>query len=101
MNKKDIENVATMKSEIKSITKQMDSITPKIEEMYTTFIAGVGKIAVLNREVFGNGKPALRTELNNIKLSVEKKFAFYAGGLCILSIIFTIIVQLILKKYGG
>lgn len=101
MDKKETIEFTVMKQEIKTITKQMDIITPKIERIHDTFIKGDGKITVLNKEVFGNGKPGIRSELNELRLTVEKKFAYYAGCIGIASIIFTIIVQLAIKKFGG
>ena len=90
-----------MKTEMKEINKQMECITPKIDEIHDTFIRGEGKISVLEKEVFGNGKPGIRTEINKLTLLVEKKFSWYAGAIAFASIIFTVIIQLLIRKYGG
>jgi len=101
MDKKETIQLAVMKTEIKLISKQMDCILPKIDEIHDTFIRGEGKIHSLEKEVFGNGKPGIRTEINKLTLLVEKKFSWYAGAIAFASIIFTIVIQLLLRKYGG
>lgn len=101
MDKKETIEFTVMQQDVKSMNKQMDLIVPKIERIHDTFIKGEGKINVLNKEVFGNGKPGIRIELNELRLTVEKRFAYYAGGIGIASVIFTIIVQLVIKKIGG
>ena len=101
MSKKELEDFIIVKSDVKNLCKSVDNIVPKIEEIHDTFIKGEGKITVLNKEVFGNGKPGLRKELSDLRVLVERKFAYYAGGISVGAIIFTIIVQIVIKRIGG
>ena len=61
--------MAEVVTDLSWIKRNLATVMPKIEEMHTTFIQGEGKIKVLNKEVFGNGKPGLNGKLD----SVEKK----------------------------
>lgn len=88
-----IKDATIMQERVKQIEKDLRVIVPKIDNMHDTFIRGEGKIMALNKEVFGNGKPSLRNELHSIRLIVEKKFAYYAGAIAVMTFIISITVQ--------
>ena len=83
--------IAVIKNELKNIKEvelanikcSMNEMKNKIDLMYDTFIKGEGKISVLNKEVFGNGKPGLREKINNLA-----RYVWMAvGGLGVLTFI--------------
>ena len=56
-------DVAKLKTDNEWIKETLSRIVPKIEEMHTTFTRGEGKISVLNKAVFGNGKEGIIDEV--------------------------------------
>ena len=49
--------IVEMATNQKWIMSKLEEIAPKINEMHETFTQGEGKIKVLNKAIFGNGKP--------------------------------------------
>lgn len=99
--------VQLIKKDISYLKDSMDKMIPKFENMYETFIKGEGKINVLNKTVFGNGKIGLKDkidlkaekiEINEIQKRLNKldeKFAKYAGGLAVVVTIITILANVL------
>jgi len=53
------ERLVILETDTKWIKKQFEAVVPKIESMHNTFIKGEGKIATLNKTVYGNGKKGI------------------------------------------
>ena len=85
------EEVAVMKNDVEHIKEHLTVVSDKINKMYETFVKGEGKISVLNKEVFGNGKPGLRSELTDVKIKLAK----YVGIGTAIIFIGQIIIQVI------
>lgn len=64
--------MAEVITDLSWIKKSFANIVPKIEEMHTTFIQGEGKIKVLNKAVFGNGKPGLSDKLDSVETKLDE-----------------------------
>lgn len=81
--KNERERLAVLETDSKWIKDTLKEMSPKINEMHTTFSKGEGKISELKTEVFGNGNPGLRKEIGDIKIKMAK----YAGGVAVLLIV--------------
>jgi hypothetical protein len=64
--------VARLENDMQWVKKSLEEITPKINNMHDTFIAGEGKIKVLNKAIFGNGKPGLIDKVNCLESQRDK-----------------------------
>lgn len=64
--------LAEMGTNQKWIMEQMKDIVPKINNMHDVFTSGEGKIKVLNKTIFGNGKKGLLERVENIETLINK-----------------------------
>lgn len=78
MNQREIKEMQSMKSDIGYLKKGLDEIVPKIEKMHETFIKGEGKIGanrkdldILFKDFYGNGKPGIKTLVENAQGGVK------------------------------
>ena len=68
--------IAEMSTNQRWIMGALKDISPKINEMHDVFIQGEGKIKVINKSLFGNGKPGLIERVEKI----EELLAKVEGG---------------------
>ena len=68
--------IVEMATNQKWIMRTLEDIAPKINDMHETFTQGEGKIKVLNKAIFGNGKPGIIERVEKI----EETFAKFEGG---------------------
>jgi len=76
----------------------IESIVPKINKMHDTFLRGSGKInnnttgiSDIKKVLNGNGNPGLISKVNKI----DRKMAFYAGGLAVIVTAIQLIFQFV------
>ena len=95
----DLIKITRMEEQLKNVVKTLESVCPKIDKMHETFLKGEGKIQKnrdnfyeLNKTVNGNGKVGV---VEKIQL-VEKRIAYYAGGLVVVVAVIQLIIGVLL-----
>jgi hypothetical protein len=87
-----------MGNDIDWIKQALKNITPKIETMHTTFTEGEGKIKVLNKAVFGNGKEGIKDKLDNVERKIDETSGFNKAWATILGSGFGITIILVILQ---
>lgn len=87
------QELTKLQTDMEWVKKACENMIPKIDDMHTTFLKGEGKIGVLNKEVFGNGKKGLRDSVNDLKV----RLAYYSGIIAVVTVIGTAIVNQIIN----
>jgi len=95
MKQTEIVKLVIMEEQLKNVIKTLEQLKPKINNMHETFIKGDGKIQSnrvsiqqLNKTLNGNGNIGV---VDKIQL-IEKRMAYYAGGLVVAVAIVQIII---------
>lgn len=78
---------------IKEQMRQLQPAIEKINDIHTLVTQEEGKVKVLNKAIFGNGKPGLIDKVDNMRVTM----AYYAGAASLFGGLVTLVITIFIK----